>query len=85
MTTTALKEPVRETSPGAARGPRRRTGRIRRLSLPYLLLLPALLLELLVHLVALAIGGVMSFKELTQFYIRDRGTAPGSGLEHNRG
>ncbi|WP_250404586.1 carbohydrate ABC transporter permease [Streptomyces cellostaticus] len=80
MTSTALKEPVRRTPPGAAREPRRRTGRIRRVGLPYLLLLPALLLELLVHLVPMVIGIVMSFKELTQFYIRDWGSAPWSGL-----
>ncbi|MEU0034184.1 MULTISPECIES: sugar ABC transporter permease [unclassified Streptomyces] len=72
---------VRKDSPGAARGPRR-TGRIRRIGLPYLLLLPALLLELLVHLVPMVIGIVMSFKELTQFYIRDWGTAPWSGLDN---
>ncbi|GGX57899.1 carbohydrate ABC transporter permease [Streptomyces fructofermentans] len=86
MTTTtadaAVDEPsVRKNSPGAARGPRR-TGRIRRIGLPYLLLLPALLLELLVHLVPMVIGMVMSFKELTQFYIRDWGTAPWSGLDN---
>ena len=83
MTTTALKEPsVSGSSPGAAaREPRdRRPGRIRRIGLPYLLLLPALILELLVHLVPMVIGIVMSFKELTQFYIRDWGTAPWSGL-----
>lgn len=80
MTTTALKEPVRETTPGAAGASRRRPGRLRRVSLPYLLLLPALLLELLVHLVPMVIGVVMSFKELTQFYIRDWGTAPWTGL-----
>ena len=62
--------------------PRRRTGRIRRIGLPYLLLLPALLLELLVHLVPMVIGIVMSFKELTQFYIRDWGAAPWSGLDN---
>ncbi|MGW4277247.1 sugar ABC transporter permease, partial [Streptomyces seoulensis] len=56
-------------SPGAARGPRR-PGRIKRIGLPYLLLLPALILELLVHLVPMVIGITMSFKELTQFYIR---------------
>ncbi|MEU1529533.1 carbohydrate ABC transporter permease [Streptomyces fagopyri] len=72
---------VRKDSPGAARGPRR-TGRIRRIGLPYLLLLPALLLELLVHLVPMVIGIVMSFKELTQFYIRDWGTAPWSGFDN---
>ncbi|MFF6999664.1 carbohydrate ABC transporter permease [Streptomyces sp. NPDC008313] len=85
MTTTAAAETgeraVRKISPGAARGPRR-TGRIRRIGLPYLLLLPALVLELLVHLVPMVIGIVMSFKELTQFYIRDWGAAPWSGLDN---
>ncbi|MFF3905680.1 carbohydrate ABC transporter permease [Streptomyces sp. NPDC001848] len=86
MTTTvdAGRPTVREDSAGAARGHRRRAGRIRRASLPYLLLLPALLLELLVHLVPMVIGIVMSFKELTQFYIRDWGTAPWSGLGNYR-
>lgn len=60
----------------------RRPGRIRRIGLPYLLLLPALLLELLVHLVPMVIGIAMSFKELTQFYIRDWGAAPWSGLDN---
>ncbi|MGW4324219.1 sugar ABC transporter permease, partial [Streptomyces sp. NPDC004684] len=59
-----------DSSGGTKRGPRRPTGRLRRVSLPYLLLLPALILELLVHLVPMVIGIVMSFKELTQFYIR---------------
>ncbi|MER7106887.1 carbohydrate ABC transporter permease [Streptomyces sp. NPDC000229] len=72
---------ARKNSPGAA--PRtRRSGRLRRLGLPYLLLLPALLLELLVHLVPMVIGIVVSFKELTQFYIRDWGTAPWAGLDN---
>jgi multiple sugar transport system permease protein len=67
-----------ENSPGAPRP--RRSGRLRRIGLPYLLLLPALLLELLVHLVPMAIGVVVSFKELTQFHIRDWTTAPWNGL-----
>ncbi|MER6286676.1 carbohydrate ABC transporter permease [Streptomyces sviceus] len=84
MTTTAPAEAaVRKNPSGAAKpGPRRRPGRIRRIGLPYLLLLPALLLELLVHLVPMVIGIVMSFKELTQFYIRDWGAAPWSGLDN---
>ncbi|MFC9162850.1 carbohydrate ABC transporter permease [Streptomyces fungicidicus] len=84
MTATAptAEAAVRKSSPGAARGPRRRPGRIRRAGLPYLLLLPALLLELLVHLVPMVIGAVMSLKELTQFYIRDWGTAPWVGLDN---
>ncbi|MEV6177351.1 sugar ABC transporter permease [Streptomyces sp. NPDC052015] len=83
MTTTVSAEAtVRKDTPGAAGGPRRRPGRIRRIGLPYLLLLPALFLELLVHLVPMVIGVVMSFKELTQFYIRDWGTAPWAGLDN---
>ncbi|MEV6653774.1 sugar ABC transporter permease [Streptomyces sp. NPDC051219] len=62
----------------------RRPGRLRSAGLPYLLLLPALLLELLIHLVPIAVGVMMSFKELTQFYIRDWGQAPWSGLDNYR-
>ncbi|MEV5548642.1 sugar ABC transporter permease [Streptomyces sp. NPDC052309] len=85
MTTTAAldtgERTAREKAPGAAPR-RRRSGRLRRIGLPYLLLLPALLLELLVHLVPMVIGIVVSFKELTQFYIRDWGTAPWAGLDN---
>ncbi|MFH9941660.1 carbohydrate ABC transporter permease [Streptomyces murinus] len=85
MTTHTLEESVAKSPPGtAASSARRRPGRIRRAGLPYLLLLPALVLELLVHLVPMVIGIVMSFKELTQFYIRDWGTAPWSGLGNYR-
>ncbi|MFF5408510.1 carbohydrate ABC transporter permease [Streptomyces misionensis] len=86
MTTTALQEPVRENPTGAptARKPRRRTGRAHRALLPYLLLLPALLLELLVHLVPMVIGVMMSFKELVQIYIRDWSSAPWAGLGNYR-
>ncbi|MFH8976208.1 carbohydrate ABC transporter permease [Streptomyces sp. NPDC017890] len=71
---------ARKESPGAPR--RRRSGRLRHISLPYLLLLPALLLELLVHLVPMVIGVVVSFRELTQFYIRDWGTAPWAAFDN---
>ncbi|GHJ42438.1 carbohydrate ABC transporter permease [Streptomyces sp. TS71-3] len=59
-------------------------GRLRRVGLPYLLLLPALLLELLVHLVPMVFGILMSFKELTQFFIRDWTSAPWSGFDNYR-
>jgi multiple sugar transport system permease protein len=39
-----------------------------------------LLLELLIHLVPMVVGLVMSFKELTQFYIRDWRSAPWKGF-----
>ncbi|TXS54215.1 carbohydrate ABC transporter permease [Streptomyces sp. t39] len=84
MTDTVITPPsertVRRTTPGAARPPRR-SGR-RRIALPYLLLLPALLLELLVHLVPMLMGIAMSFRELTQFYIRDWSSAPWSALDN---
>ncbi|MBP8533492.1 carbohydrate ABC transporter permease [Streptomyces sp. MK37H] len=84
-TTTATAEADRRTvsgsTPGAARGPRR-PGRIRRIGLPYLLLLPALVLELLVHLVPMVMGILMSFKVLTRFSIRDWTAAPWSGFDN---
>ncbi|MGF1341853.1 carbohydrate ABC transporter permease [Streptomyces flavovirens] len=86
MTTTAAAPPTgertaRKNDPGAAPR-RRRSGRLRRIGLPYLLLLPALLLELLVHLVPMIIGIVVSFRELTQFYIRDWTTSPWAGFDN---
>lgn len=81
-TTVAPGAPVREDAPGTARGPRRRPGRLHRVSLPYLLLLPALLLELLVHLVPMVMGIVMSFKQLTRLTLRDWGAAPWTGLDN---
>jgi multiple sugar transport system permease protein len=47
---------------------------------PYLMVLPALLLELLVHIAPMFVGIWMSFVQLTQFYIRDWSTAPWAGL-----
>ncbi|MFF0435393.1 carbohydrate ABC transporter permease [Streptomyces sp. NPDC004327] len=70
---------VRGGATGAATSARKARGRS---ALPYLLLLPALLLELLVHLVPMLIGAVMSFKELTQFFIRDWTAAPWNGLDN---
>ncbi|WP_031087270.1 carbohydrate ABC transporter permease [Streptomyces sp. NRRL WC-3549] len=85
MTTTAApatgERTARKTDPGAAPR-RRRSGRLRRIGLPYLLLLPALLLELLVHLVPMVIGVVVSFRELTQFYIRDWTTSPWAAFDN---
>ncbi|ETK37292.1 carbohydrate ABC transporter permease [Microbispora sp. ATCC PTA-5024] len=69
-------------------GGRRRNGllpvRLRRLGLPYLLILPALLLELLVHLVPMVIGIGMSFLQLTQFFLRNWSAAPFAGLSNYR-
>ncbi|WLQ39128.1 sugar ABC transporter permease [Streptomyces laculatispora] len=67
---------------GARRRLPRIPDRIRQGGLPYLLLLPAVLLELLVHLIPMIIGIVMSFRELTQFYINNWGGAPWSGFDN---
>ena len=72
-----------KTGGGGARGTLPRIpGRIRRGGLPYLLLLPAILLELLIHLIPMIIGIVMSFRRLTQFFISNWGAAPWTGLDN---
>ncbi|AXI77113.1 carbohydrate ABC transporter permease [Peterkaempfera bronchialis] len=58
--------------------------RLRRVGLPYLLLIPALILELLIHVLPMVVGALMSFKELTQFYIQDWTGAPWKGLGNYR-
>nr|WP_229698062.1 sugar ABC transporter permease [Wenjunlia tyrosinilytica] len=70
--------------PPRERPARRLTARLRGPALPYLLILPALALELLIHIVPMAVGIGMSFLELTQFSIRDWTTAPGAGLDNYR-
>ena len=54
--------------------------RIRQGGLPYLFLLPALLLELLIHFVPMLFGIVISFKQLTLFFIRNWTGAPWAGF-----
>ncbi|GAA2810158.1 sugar ABC transporter permease [Kitasatospora sp. CM 4170] len=58
--------------------------RLRPGALPYLLLLPALALELLIHLAPMLVGIVMSLKRLTQFFVRDWSAAPWAGLANYR-
>lgn len=48
--------------------------------LPYALLIPAILFELLIHLIPMATGIWVSFLELTQAYISNWGSAPFAGL-----
>jgi multiple sugar transport system permease protein len=63
--------------------PRRRRRRRREL-LPYLLLLPAIIFELLIHIVPMAVGVFISLLQLTQFYIRDWRHAPFAGAGNYR-
>jgi multiple sugar transport system permease protein len=83
--------PVRSASSSGGTGgrgtirPRRsRTQRIRKVGLPYLLLLPALVFELLVHLIPIAVGIYISFKALTQLYLTQWTSAPWAGLGNYR-
>jgi multiple sugar transport system permease protein len=50
--------------------------------LPYLLILPALFFELLVHIIPLLTGVGISFLQLTQFFIRNWTRAPFAGLDN---
>ncbi|MCK8680829.1 carbohydrate ABC transporter permease [Streptomyces lichenis] len=84
VTTTASAGPRDDREPAPATPPSPRKGRRPGRALPYLLLLPALLLEILVHLLPIVIGVAMSFRELTQFSLRDWGAAPWRGLDNFR-
>ncbi|MFR9729326.1 carbohydrate ABC transporter permease [Saccharopolyspora sp. MS10] len=53
-------------------------------SLPYLLLVPALVAEVLVHLLPVLGGLWMSLHELNQFFLRDWSSAPFAGLDNYR-
>jgi multiple sugar transport system permease protein len=81
-TTRVASTPAQAPRKGRLRG--LLTARTRRTMLPYLLLLPALVMELLIHLIPMVVGIVMSFKELTQFFIRNWGRAPWTGLGNYR-
>jgi len=67
-----------------------RTGRNRRPSnrrhrfLPYLLLAPAVVMEMLIHIVPMVVGIWMSFVKLTKFFIANWSEAPYAGLANYR-
>jgi len=49
---------------------------------PYLLVLPAILLELMIHIIPMLVGIWMSFIKLTQFFIANWSEAPFAGLDN---
>ncbi|MEU8300079.1 sugar ABC transporter permease [Micromonospora sp. NPDC048909] len=85
-TSTTAPGAARRREPGAATPPDRprRPRRPRRSLLPYLLLAPAIVLELAIHVIPMVVGVWMSMLELTQFQIRNWSTAPFIGLENYR-
>ncbi|MGC9665908.1 carbohydrate ABC transporter permease [Planosporangium sp. 12N6] len=84
LTTTPVATAVgRSPAPATGRRPARRR-LTRRTLTPYLMLLPALLLELLIHLIPMLGGIWMSLLRLTQFFIRNWSAAPFAGLANYR-
>jgi multiple sugar transport system permease protein len=63
--------------------PARRRKR-RRQWLPYVLLLPAIVMELLIHIIPMIIGVVMSFFKMTQLYLGNWRQAPFAHLDNYR-
>jgi multiple sugar transport system permease protein len=59
-----------------------KTRRWRRGWLPYLLLIPAIILELLIHLIPMLAGVAISFFQLTEFFLRNWSAAPFAGLSN---
>ncbi|MGP9538286.1 carbohydrate ABC transporter permease [Brachybacterium sp. AOP43-C2-M15] len=81
MTTTARSGSTPPATRPQDPPPRRRP---RREWFPYLILLPAVLLELLIHIIPMITGFWMSFVELTKFFIRRWTEAPFAGLDNYR-
>jgi multiple sugar transport system permease protein len=73
---TALSSKVTTTKKGRRPSPRRHRW------LPYLLLLPAVIMELLIHIVPMLVGIWMSFIKLTKIYIANWSAAPWAGLQN---
>ena len=60
----------------------RRRRRLRTKYLPYMLVAPAVVLEIGIHVVPMLVGVWMSLLELTQFHIQDWSTAPFVGFDN---
>jgi multiple sugar transport system permease protein len=56
--------------------------RWRREWLPYVLLIPAILLELLIHIIPMLVGVGISFLQLTEFYLSNWRAAPFAGTSN---
>jgi len=56
----------------------------RRQWLPYVLLIPAIVMELLIHIIPMLIGVVMSFFKMTQLYLGNWQQAPFAHLDNYR-
>jgi multiple sugar transport system permease protein len=79
QTVDSQKRQIRASSDASPRK-RRRSG----WWLPYVLLIPAVLLELLIHVLPMLTGIWMSFLQLTKFFISNWSAAPFTGLKNYR-
>ena len=85
VTTPAAGRGTAAADPTGGSAPKRRTRKsLRRQSTPYLMLLPALILELAVHIIPMVTGVWMSLRGLTQFFVRNWSAAPFIGLSNYR-
>jgi multiple sugar transport system permease protein len=82
MTALAKQTSSDAAEPEEPRTRRRRRTRVGSRRLPYVLVIPAGLAELFIHIIPLVVGIGISLLQLTQFYIRDWTRAPWAGT-HN--
>lgn len=75
---TAIQEPL----PRPRQAPRRRKAWLSKRRLPYVLILPAIVFELFIHVIPLLAGVGISFLGLTQFFIRNWSAAPFAGFDN---
>ncbi|WP_431218355.1 carbohydrate ABC transporter permease [Leifsonia xyli] len=80
-TTTDVRGPA-VTVPAAAAPPHPKRRRPKGWWLPFILLAPAIVFELLIHVVPMLTGIWISFLQLTKFYIANWGEAPFVGLKN---
>ncbi|SDH46353.1 carbohydrate ABC transporter membrane protein 1, CUT1 family [Leifsonia sp. 98AMF] len=81
-TTTDVRGPARTVPAAAAAPPQPKRRRPKGWWLPFILLAPAIVFELLIHVVPMLTGIWISFTQLTKFYIANWGEAPFVGLKN---
>ncbi|TDD49292.1 sugar ABC transporter permease [Kribbella antibiotica] len=75
-TPAATKPPARKSKPGIEHRPGLRRW------LPYALVAPAVLMELVIHILPMLVGIWMSFVKLTKFFIANWSAAPSAGINN---
>jgi multiple sugar transport system permease protein len=81
-TTTDVRGPANTTTAPPAAPPKPKRRRPKGWWLPLVLLIPAVLFELLIHVVPMLTGIWISFTQLTKFYIANWGEAPFVGFKN---